>query len=142
MISSEGQEAKKAGPLDEVHAGDLRLWLEEVDEQAPKKVEGHEEPEERTFGVRALAKPMEKSSESAEEQDFVRLGGVPGNAVPEVDGPRQRGWRSAGVVGQASQETPDTADCDAEAKGKGKQVACAYRDAFALLCYLHGEPTA
>ena len=68
---------------------------------------------------------VKDGGENDEEDDLVELGGMAGDAVAEVDGPRERGGGAVGVVGEAGEEAADAADDDAEAeRGRRKDLRC------------------
>jgi hypothetical protein len=58
-----------------------------------------------------------------QEDDFVELSGVAGDAVAEVDGPGEIRGSAVGVVGEAGEETSDASDGDAEGERDGVKVA-------------------
>ena len=128
--------------MDDVHPVDEGLGFDEVDEQAPGEVGGHEDAKERAVGVWPAAEGVEDRGEQEEEDDFVELGGMARDAVAEVDGPGERGGLAVGVVGEAGEEAADAADGDAEAEGDGEEVARTGADAEERLGDFHDEPAA
>lgn len=116
------------------------LRLDEVDEEAPGDVGGEEEAEGGAFGVGASVVLVKNEGEGDEEEDFVELGGVAGDAVSEVYGPWQGGGVAVGVVGEAGEKAADTADGDADAEGDGEEVSGAGVDVADALSELDGDP--
>jgi len=66
---------------------------------------------------------VEDWDKGQEEDDFVELGRVAGDAVAEVDGPGEICRRAVGVVGEAGEEAADASDGDAEGERDGIEVA-------------------
>lgn len=65
---------------------------------------------------------MEDRDQGEQEEDFVELGGVAGDAVAEVDGPGEIRRRAVSVVGEAGEEASDASDGDTEGEGDGVEV--------------------
>jgi hypothetical protein len=65
----------------------------------------------------------EEWDQREEEEDFVELGGMAGDAVAEVDGPGEMGRRAVGVVGEASEKASDASNGDPEGERDGVEVA-------------------
>ena len=90
----------------------------------------------------ALVVTVEEEREGEEEEDFVELGGVAGDAVAEVDAPWEGGWGAVGVVGEAGEEAADAADGDADAERNGEEVSGAGVDVADALGEFDGDPAA
>jgi hypothetical protein len=82
---------------------------------------------------------VENRDQDKQEGDFVELGGVAGDAVAEVDGPRESGGRTVGVVGEASEETSDASDGNAEGERDGIEVARGLAESNVALGKLDGD---
>ncbi len=132
-ISSKDQQPECARPLNQVHASDQWLWLQEVDEQTPAQVRRHEQPEEHAVRMMALANPVQKSPEKTEKHYLVCLGRVSGDAISKINRPRQRGRLPIGIVRQPSQKTANTAHGDSDTEWDRKEVSAACGDALQLL---------
>ena len=66
---------------------------------------------------------VEDWDQDQKEDDLIELRGVTGDAVAEVDGPREIGGRAVGVVGEAGEETSNASDGDAEGEGDGVKIS-------------------
>jgi hypothetical protein len=82
---------------------------------------------------------VEDGDECEQEDDFVELGGVAGDAVAEVDGPGEGGGSAVGVVGEAGEEAADASDGDAEGERDGVEVTGGLADADVALHEFHGD---
>ncbi len=118
------------------------MRLDEVDGESPEQVCADEDAEECAFAVGSFRQGMEGEGECGEEEDFIKLRGVAGDSVAEVDGPGERGGGAVGVVGEARGEAADAADGDADAERDGIEIAGAGVDAEEELGDFDGEPSA
>jgi hypothetical protein len=121
---------------------DERLGFDEVDEETPEEVGEEEEAEGCAFGVGALVVAVEERGECDEEEDLVELGGMTGDAVAEVDAPREGGGGAVGVVSEASEEAAYAAYGDAEAEGSGEEVSGTRVDVADAFSDFDGDPAA
>jgi hypothetical protein len=137
---SKGEEAGEAGPLDEVEAEVQRLRFDAVNGESPDEIGGEEEAKGGAFRVRAAVVAMKGEGEQGKEEDLVKLGGMTGNAIAEVDSPGEVCRGAVGVVGEAGEEAADAADGDADAKRNGEEVSGAGVDVLEALDELDGEP--
>jgi hypothetical protein len=131
-----------ARPLDQIETEDEGLGFDEVDDETPEEVGGEKETEGRALGMSALVVAVEEESKRDEEDHFVELGGVAGDAVAEVDAPGERGGCSVGVVGEASEKAAYTADGDADAEWDGEEVSRAGVDSANALGDFNRDPSA
>lgn len=131
-----------ARPLDQIEAEDEGLGFDEVDDETPEEVGGEKETEGRALGMSALVVAVEEESKRDEEDHFVELGGVAGDAVAEVDAPGERGGCAEGVVGEAGEEAADAADGDADAERDGEKVSGAGVDSANALGDFNRDPSA
>src|SRR4051794_4992754 len=91
LCRREGDQTCYARPLNHVQAVDEGLGFDEVDEQAPGEIAGHEGTENNAVRVWPAVPAIECDGEEEEEEEFVELRGVARDAVAEVDAPGQRG---------------------------------------------------
>ena len=131
------QQSEDACPLNPSEAEENpRIGLEEVAEESESEVGDHEEFEgvageegvmvavvilrlRRGFASRNPCSAQDDNfikgwNQCEQEEDFVELGGMAGDAVPEVDGPGKVGGVAVGVVGETGKEATDASDSDAE----------------------------
>jgi hypothetical protein len=92
-----------------------RLRFDEVDEEPPSEVGGEEEAERGALYVRTAIIAAKGEGENDKEKDLVELGGMTGDSIAKVHSPWKGGGRTKGIVGEASEEAADPADCDADA---------------------------
>ena len=114
--------------MDYVEAVKERLRFDEVDEQTPEKISGHEEAEGPALPVRARIEAIECEGEQEKEDELLELCGMARDAVAKIYSPRECGGRAAGIIGQAREEAANAADSDAEAKRDGEEIAGARAD--------------
>ena len=136
------REAGDARPLNHVEAVGEGLRFDEVDGETPCEIGGEEGAEDDACAVGLGVPAIKNDGERGEEDDFVELGGVAGDAVTEVDAPRERGGGAVGVVGEAGEEAADAADGNTDAERDGEEVSGAGADAGEELDEFDGEPAA
>src|SRR5882672_1719859 len=67
---------------------------------------------------------IEKRDEQQEEDDFVKLGRMAGNAIAEIYTPGQESRRAVGIVGESGEKASNASDGNAERERYGVQIAC------------------
>ena len=139
-IRHKSDQATDAGPLNQVELGDGGLGFDEVDEQAPGEICGHEDAKSCTFAMPAFVEAIQEKREQKEEDDLIELRWMAANAIAKVDAPGQCGCCSVSIVGQPSEEAADAAYSDTDAEWNGEEFARAGADAADSFDEFHSEP--
>ena len=84
----------------------------------------------------------DQQGQQHDEHNLVQLGWVPGNAVAEIDSPRQTRGNPARSIAQSRQKTADTTDRHADRERQNQEVARRDHDAESSLDELDGDQTA
>lgn len=128
--------------MNEVEAVVEGLRFDEVDGESPGEVGGEEETEGGSFGVRAAIIVAKGEGEQSKEEDLVELGGMAGDAIAEVNAPRNGGGGAEGIVGKASEEAADAPDGNPDAEGDDEEVSGSGMNVLKALGNFDGEPAA